>query len=65
MKISVTMGNKHLILSVVILDIIRDGMVSQIFFIYGLVNILCNDKILWEKDVKKFPVFYHKIKANT
>ena len=32
-KISVTMGNKHLILSVVILDIIRDGMVSQFFFI--------------------------------
>ena len=59
-KISVTMGNEHLICSMVILDIIREGMVIQILFIYGLVHIPYN-----VKNVKKFLVFYHKIKART
>ena len=54
-NISVTIKIRHLIFSVIILR----------FFIFCLVYILCNIENIVENNVKKFPVFCHKIKTRT
>ena len=64
-NISVTIKIRHLIFSVIILDTKREETVSQISLIFCLVFILCNIENIVENNIKKFPVFCHKIKTRT
>ena len=48
-----------------ILDIIMEGTVSQIFFIKVLVIFLCDLENYLKKFCKQFPDFWHKIKTKT
>ena len=64
MNISVNIKITHLTFSLIILDIIREDILSR-FFIFCLVFILCNVESIVENNVKKFPVFCHKIETRT
>ena len=59
-NISVTIKIRHFIFLLIIIDTIREGIVSQIFYFICLIFILCNVEHIVENYVKKFPFFVIK-----
>ena len=65
MNISVTIKHSYLIFSVTILDIIREGMVSQICYMRPGFDFMECRKYYKEKMAESFPFSIIKIKTRT